>query len=562
MNPLALLQRRLHWLGRHRLLSRLAVAASNLLAAGLISLAIVFVADYLLALAVGPRTVCVVTLLLVLVWRATREAERLWQAHETPIDLALLLERRHRLDTDLVAALQFAAPGANAAGPNQLASAVIEHAAQLAAGLDYGSVIPWRQTWRHVRWGIGAVLTVVAVVIAFPEPTRVFGQRLLLGDAEYPTRTRIDSVTINGQPCMDGQSVTLAERSALVFSVACSGVAANDARVRLETWNAEETLWLPLQRTGGHESQVYHAEGPTLTEALKFRVQVGDARAFTGLLSPIPRPLVEVTTEIIPPDYARQVLDTELCGERQCSALAGSTIGFEVRSVNGKCLQAATLSLTTGGETTNFALVEEEGAVWRWRPASAPSSWSQVRGDVSYRLDVEDADGLSLEQPVVGHITVRSDQPPQVTVATLHSLVMAQAKPIIRYQADDNFGVTRLVLHVRWESKSAADDPMRSRTFDLPLADSPARGTALPVTGEFALPLSELELNIGDRLTITCEAVDYRDSPAGVAAISEPVTFLVADEQATLQAILATDAEAEHLLNSAIEHELGLGRSE
>jgi hypothetical protein len=138
---------------------------------------------------------------------------------------------------------------------------------------------------------------------------------------------------------------------------------------------------------------------------------------------------------------------------------------------------------------------------------------------------------------------------------------------MIQYQANDDFGLTRLVLHMRPEatngsSSAPADNGHESRTFEIPLTESAAHAASLPVQGEFALPLAELELAVGDRVVVTCEAVDYRGGEPGIAAISEPVTLLVADTQTTLQAILAPDAEAERLLNSAIENELGLGRSE
>lgn len=117
---------------------------------------------------------------------------------ETVTDAALWVERRHRVDSDLVAALQFAG-GSCGGGSPRLSAAVVESVAEYARGLDVFEGFQWSPLPRRVLNLMGVVLLAVLVVLPAPAHALAFWQRFLLGDARYPTATQITTLEINGK---------------------------------------------------------------------------------------------------------------------------------------------------------------------------------------------------------------------------------------------------------------------------------------------------------------------------------------------------------------------------
>src|SRR5256885_15240708 len=114
MTKLKLLRSRLAALSRRRWLVRVLTGFSGLLLAVVCVLLAAFALDWLLEL---PRVYRVGSLVVVggtVVWAFARLVRPSLGQRESLIDMALFVEGRHKIDTDLVAALEFESPEADA----------------------------------------------------------------------------------------------------------------------------------------------------------------------------------------------------------------------------------------------------------------------------------------------------------------------------------------------------------------------------------------------------------------------------------------------------------------
>jgi hypothetical protein len=259
--------------------------------------------------------------------------------------------------------------------------------------------------------------------------------------------------------------------------------------------------------------------------------------------------------------------------------------------VNRKRLESVWLTLTQGGTTTRYDLAAADATGHLWNLPAANSPLARVREEVRYEIQALDSDGLSLETPIRGAIRIRPDLPPTAVAEVVHRVVLPSAAPVIGYRASDDFGLVRLAIVAEVE-RAAPRRPMNGS--DMPLDDAPAVGesppgdapataipaetyrfavlqpdvpltaSALPVRGQYAVPLEGLKLAKGDRVKLTLEATDYRGEneqgqPAGTVQASEPLLLEISDESGVLAAITEADPRSEEQLSEIIKRQLGIG---
>lgn len=232
MTKLRTLQSQLASLRRWRQWFRWGTGYAGLLIALLWILAAVFVLDYGFKLEVPQRAIVIVIGLAGLVWAAMRYTAPFLGIQETPIDMALLVERQQGIDSDLVAALQFESPEADKWGSRQLEDAVVDYVAQLDRGLDVFDGFSRKQFW--ARAGILAGSALLAVLLIFNPVTgpyaHAFFMRLTLDNLHYPSATSIDRVLVNADEVLirgEHGTTPIAARSAqsqpIVFAAWASG---------------------------------------------------------------------------------------------------------------------------------------------------------------------------------------------------------------------------------------------------------------------------------------------------------------------------------------------------
>jgi hypothetical protein len=559
MSALQSLRHRLAWLRTRRTVSRCQVGIARVLLATTLALIGLFAADFVFRLAVFPRGILVAAVGIWLLRLAVREGIRAIGRRESLIDVALLLEQHHRLDGDLVAALQFESPASGRWGSQQLQAAVVGVAADLAEGLEVREAIPRQEARRETGRALAAVFGLVVVAMLFSSHAGVFWNRMLLQEVNYPSRTRIVSVTVNGQSVDHNGSCEVIEGESATFEIQAAGRTPQNGELLLTGQSTGDSTALMLQRSD-RSSAAYDVAGPKLDEPASFSVHLGDAETFRATIGLIRRPIVELTIEASPPEYARESIGKTAQQEHYTQVLEGSAVSFALRSTNDKPLAAVEFTLISDQATTDvfFAKQDATGILWHVDASAAPLN--RVEKGFRFRVQVTDEDGLAPRNAIQGAVRVQSDRLPTVSLASLHRAVLPTAKPVVEFQVSDDFGIRQLMLRLQHLSARKPDDDTPDNAvllIELPLADVPTRTTHRPHVGEHRLDFSRFELAKGDRVMVSLEAIDYRGDGPGKSMASEPIELQITDEQGVLEAILAADAEAERMMTEVIDGELG-----
>ena len=136
MTRLNTLHRHLASLRRSRVLGRWATAYSAVISAALWLLLAVFAVDVVFRMDVLQRVLVMALAAAGLAWSFRRYAVPELGVREDEIELALLVEKKHQISSDLVAAIQFEQPEAAAWGSRQLEERVIESVCDLSWRMD------------------------------------------------------------------------------------------------------------------------------------------------------------------------------------------------------------------------------------------------------------------------------------------------------------------------------------------------------------------------------------------------------------------------------------------
>lgn len=213
MTKLTTLRTQLSLLRQARWLVRFSVAVSAFLIAALWALVGILVLDLLFELPPPQRVVVMAIAAGLVIWAGVRFTWPMLQVRESIEDMALLVERQQKIDSDLIAALQFEQPEAREWGSKQLETAVIDYVAHVGSSLN---VFEGFSRAQMIRRGSVLAVTIVALVVAavlYPLYASTFLNRLALGGQHYPTATTIEQLVINQQTVLDNQAAIAQGRS-------------------------------------------------------------------------------------------------------------------------------------------------------------------------------------------------------------------------------------------------------------------------------------------------------------------------------------------------------------
>jgi len=161
-----------------------------------------------------------------------------------------------------------------------------------------------------------------------------------LGSRHYPTRTVIDLVKVNGREVdLEGGPHAVVEgsrsgsrQSARARSRSRSGTTGDHPRRRRND--------LPLERAESESESrcgVFNGELARLSDPVQFQVFVGDAWTDPIELLLVPLPVIEVSLDVTPPDYATgpEVPTGTHTGLRQIAVVEGSQVRVRIASTRG-----------------------------------------------------------------------------------------------------------------------------------------------------------------------------------------------------------------------------------
>jgi hypothetical protein len=564
-------------LRRKRWAARMSIGFAGLAVAVLWSLAILFVADWLLEMKRLPRLVLIAAATGTVAYAFVHLTKPWLMSRESLIDMALLVERQQKLDNDLVAALQFESADAARWGSSQLQTAVVDYVAEFSHELDVFTGISFAPLRSRVT-ALGITLAVVGLaVVLYPSHAAVFWNRLLLGGAHYPTQTRVERIVINGQtvfpvsPVGSEGSVPPVIRvpygRSLRVEVACAGQLPTGGLVKLT--NSLSGLATTFDLKPAVEPHgIFNGELLRLTDAVSYQIFIGDAWTDPARIDLVPLPVVNLELIPTPPDYAVGAVGQvkPQSSSRQLSVLEGSRLDVRLTCVN-KSLRDATIAIQHG-PTISLVSTGNDRKVWTLDHSSPAASSSRAANDadqltpfarvtslLAFEVQVTDDDGLQLERPLVAVVRIQEDRPPKIAGAVVTDRVLPAARPSITFGATDDFGVAavRLLCDVH----HGMTEPVR-HTVDI--VKQPVE-PQLVWRGRHPLDLRPLGLTKGDEVHVTLEAIDFRGVNAGQSARSEPIVLRVTDESGVLAGLTEADERSARQLDAIIQRQLGIGEA-
>lgn len=477
------------------------------------------------------------------------------KVRESAEDVALIVEHQNKIDTDLVAALQFEHPHAATWGSARLSGAVVDYVAEFSPSLNVFEGFSFEPLPRRAITFVTTLLLVAGLVIVFPGHASAFWNRFLLGSAHYPTKTRIDSIDINGQSVAVFSTgvvsqVRIPYGQPVRFQVACSGEVPTAGYVELANLTNDSRNRIDLSATSG-ASATFAGEAVHVADSFHVRFHFGDATSDPTEVTIVPLPLVDIAWEVTPPAYAIALLKSNESdgGLRQLSVLGGSRASLRLSSSN-KPLKSATLSMN--GSTIELVATDKTSSTWTL-PKGTP--FDEIQNALKYEIQVIDQDGLSLETPMTGQIRLKADRIPRIVASAVTRQVLPTAQPKLDYAAGDDFGVAKILAVVQISREDGRTSQHQVVAKQIPAAEQPMT----IVRGQIAIPLAPYELAKGDEVKVTLEVTDWRGELVGQQGRGEPTSFLVTDLNGILAQTGEEDKKSAKQLDEILRRELGIG---
>jgi len=518
-----------------------------------------FLCDWSFDLHVGLRSFVLAASILSGIWAIRKFAWPLVTVRETEQDVALLVEQHHKIDTDLVAALQFEQPKAAKWGSSRLEQAVVDYVAEFSPSLNVFEGFTYETLPRRASILLGTLLVVLGTAVTYPNHAAAFWNRFLLGSAHYPTKTQIERIAVNGTEVpvfhQGGMpQVRIPYGQEIQVSVRCGGVVPATGFASLSGVNNDAANRIELSATSPNAAE-FVGEISHVADSFRVRFHFGDATSNPAEIVIVPLPLVDVSWEITPPKYAMAAmkLGESDNGSRQLAVLEGSVAKLSLTCSN-KPLKSAVLTI---GTDAPIPLVKASApaagsGVWTL-PSSTP--FASIRQALKYEIQVTDEDGLSMEVPIAGQVRLKSDRLPRIVASAVTRQVLPTATPKLDYAAGDDFGVAKIVavIQISREDGTSTRHELMSKVIE----DKDQPQTI--IRGQIPVPLSPYELQKGDEVKVTLEVTDWRGEIPGQKGLGEPVTFNVTDLNGILIQTGDEDKKTAKQLDEILRRELGIG---
>ena len=573
MTKLAPLRNKLVALRNRRSRARKLTAWSATLLAAIWTIMAIFAIDWMFSMTAVQRVIVIVVGCGIVAWVFRRKTWPWLGDRETEVDIALMVERHQKIDSDLVAAIQFESPEASDWGSPQLEGAVVDYVAEFSKGWNVYDGFTREKLVKRLA-AVGGTLAIVALLaVNFSGHFETFLNRMMLGNKHYPTKTIIEVVKINSEPLdvdPDGEEIggQFAYGRPLEFKVLCDGDLPDSGTVRLRATNGMSTEIEMTRAEVDPDSPVpagkayYEGELPRLVDTLECSLFFGDAFTDPRTLQVIPLPVVEATLVGTRPDYARGGKGGAVIRStaKQLKILEGSKVDFEVVCKN-KGLRSVALVIErptdfesdipfernedghailplTKVEDDVVKVGKEERQVWRLSGDGTPLDGIRG-GGVAYHLAIEDEHGMTPERPIAGAIVALPDMAPNASARVLSNYWLPSAKPKIAFRVSDDFGVNAASIEVTVSRESTGEE--EKQQIPLRIDEPPIPAAVLPAERAYELDLSQFSLTKGDEVAIELKVTDYRGQDTGSIGTSNSLKLFIVDQTQILAGVTNID---------------------
>ncbi len=483
---------------------------ARFLTAFVLTLAVAMFADWMLDL---PLTVRGVLLLLYAAgWGYITWTSLLRPLIHKPDDdtVALMMERaRPELRTRLIASIQLARPQAVETGASpSLVTVLVQETETLAGTLDFRSVVPTRPLLRSVGM---AVLALLAGLLAFDYGDRTATdllRRVFLSNIPVPRKTKVDCVTGNR---------TIASGDSITIEALAQGIVPPTGKVRLQYGQGK--LQQFTMEPSADNRALFTRAIENVQESFTYSVRLHDGQTTPYQITVLPRPVVTgIECQQIYPAYARQNAAKRALGD--LNLLAGSTL--EVRASANKPLKDAKVRLV--GLNQDVAM--------QINPTAPTEMFARFvvppKGLTGFSILLTDEHELKSKDEVIYRIDTVPDKPPLVSVTypeRKEELVTAHATSLIGFEASDDYGIGKVVVHFKVDQEEGA----KVKTMELDLAGDLPR--SLRRRYEWRVSSLEASLPEGTSIEYWLEISDSNDVTGPGVTVTEHYWAKVVTEQ-------------------------------
>lgn len=346
-------------------------------------------------------------------------------------ETALMVEKKWpQLQQSVIAAVELSeGKSYSTRGSRQLVDAMLEQAHARATGLNFNDVVPTGALRRWLILGGAAVLGAGAVAVAAWPASLALIERIFLLNVPLPTKTIVVPIT---------RDLSIPLGSEVEISALAQGIIPTHGRVTI-TYAEGAPQEFPVN-VDPDKPATFSFTLHNVQTAFKYSFYLNDGHGpeFT-VSAKVPPSVTGLECEQIFPDYTgappRKLAPTEL------SLLVGSHLHIKATSTDP--LKTATVILQGLSKTIDVTL---SGGGTQLE-ADIPIPAKDLTG---FSLHLVDEAGVSSANETVYPITLVPDNPPVVKIiqpSDDQETVTLRAKPVITFEASDDFGLTKLTIN-------------------------------------------------------------------------------------------------------------------
>jgi len=358
-------------------------------------------------------------------------------------DVALMVE--HAIPgfrTRLIASVQLSEAGAiPAGGSKSLVREMIRQTEEFAAPLDFSAIV---NTGPFVRSLVLGLFLSTLGLSAFVYTREVSGdllKRAFLADVPVPRKTRVTCLT---------QNRTIAIGDSVNLEALAQGIIPSSGKVKIEYKSGREQTFTIEPKPDNPRQFVRRIEN--VQESFTYYIRLNDGHSPDYSIEAVARPAVtSMELEQVYPKYTRRAPERRSPGD--LLLLAGSDLQVKLKAT--KRVKQGVIHLV--GLDREIAMAVAGGA--REQVAGTIEKIPS-RGLTGFSIRLTDDFGISSASETVYPIDVLLDKDPTVRIVwpdRKEELVTQQARILVAFEATDDFGLARVLLHYRVDKPVTAE---------------------------------------------------------------------------------------------------------
>lgn len=477
---------------RVEVMRRLAVA----LTVALIGMALFLTIDWVIDLAMDVRMTILIGLGVLVGVLLLRAGVALFTQRRDEESLALLVEKREPgFRSRLIASVQFAKGKATV--PDEAAQAMVQRMVadteSYAEPMALTEVVNTRPLKRAllILLLLGGLAT--GGYYAGGAITQDLLKRAFLSDLPVPRATRV---------VWTSRELKIGIGDAVTLEAQVEGHEPSQGTLRIRYSSGRKQTVRMERRSEGNR---YAATIENVQESFTFVAAVNDGRSERETVRALPRPtVIDLVGTQSYPEYTKLAATEHKPGE----FLLFPQSKLQLRIQASQDLKTGAVRLL-GGRGEVVSSVDNDDP--RILHASFSVADLQLTG---FTIEMVDLEEMHSKDATVYRLDVLSDEPPKVRIvkpSRQRELVTGQARVLVGYEAEDRFGIEKIVLAYKVGEEGAA------QRFDLPIAQKGATKVSEPFDWE--LEQIEPVLQVGDEIEFWIEAHDQNaNTEAGRSA--------------------------------------------